>query len=103
MFKEQVGSVDVNLTELEKLSLPDMLRWLTTIAKAVGDHVGVSDTRYTTSGIPAVINDEFVYFAEGFEIDEMGALGSKPQVEKMYKGKVLSWKDISFFELVPKP
>lgn len=91
------------MSEFEKMSKIQFLQWAATTARTEGRHVAVSDVRYITHGIPTAVNDEFIYFAECWEVDETQVLGGKPKSEKLPKGgKLILWAAVSTIEFILK-
>jgi hypothetical protein len=61
------------------LSLSEKISMIGAQAKLKGRLLAVWDHRYLTAGKDYEITDEYIYFADGYHIEEIGTLGQKAQ------------------------
>lgn len=83
--------------------LCEQLKRMATAAAASGDVLEVSEIRFAFCGIPAEINEEYVYFQEGWEVESTGQISGKPKVEAMFKGHTIPLSVITGFRICKHP
>lgn len=82
------------------LSKMDRVKALAAEARASKLWIAVLDVRYITAGIPTEVTDEYIFFAEPWELDSTGKLGSDEAKGEKGLAKMLFWGALIHVELM---